>query len=469
MSIASVFAFVFETKGSQKVIGELQRTTKEERDTASQAEKLEKQQKNLGKSNLELAKSVTGLISSYVGFKKILSEVLGFAKGGEDLLLLANSAGVGAEQLERYGIALQNYGGGLSSAASTLSNLNQQLQDLKFGKGGAIQEAAIRYGVSLQGASGLATGEEFLQNIARRMQTLGRQEQLDLGRKLGLDPATIMLLQQGVAGLNEELAKAQEFTLYSKEDIENTRRFQMALREVKLSFQQVWGVVSRELLPIFEMIAKGMKVVFQYITEHKNFILGFLGSIATILLVISGSLLLTIGSIIAVGIAIGLLVDDIMAFIEGGDSMLGYIADGFEMFFLKLIEMDKALNKFFKELWQGIADTFISIWDAMVAKITGIIAWIAEKVQMVKSWIPFLGEDTDIAITAKQAIESTQTPLSTMPTSNVLNNANNSVKIDTVNVNTQATDAQGISQGIGGALSEEFEDVLFQNAGGAVA
>lgn len=197
MSVASVFSFLFETQGAKKVAGELAGLTKAEKETKGAADKLGESNDNLVKKNAQLAKSVTGLISTYFGFKKILSEVFQFAGGGEDLLLMANNAGVGAEQLERYGIALKNYGGGLSSAASTLSNLNQQMQDLRFGKGGAIQEAAIRYGISVHGKNGLATGEEMLYNIARRMESLGHAEQLDLGRKLGLDPSTIALLQGG--------------------------------------------------------------------------------------------------------------------------------------------------------------------------------------------------------------------------------------------------------------------------------
>lgn len=470
MSIANVFAFLFETQGSKKVISELKGIQQEENKTKQSVDKLTQSEDNLKKKNLELAKSVAGLISTYIGFKKILSEVMNFAKGGEDLLLLAKNAGVSAEVLERYGHALENYGGGLSSAVSTISGLNQQLQDLRFGNGGALQEVAIRYGISLQGKNGLATGEEMLFNIARRMESLGTQAQLDLGKKLGLDASTISLLQNGVAGLNEELERASQFSLYSPEDMENARKFQLALRELRNSIQQVWATLSRALMPILTQIMKGVAKFFNYLAEHKGFVLGFLGAVATALGVIAvkslmawastlGPILPVVAGIALVATGIGLLIDDFLAFKDGGDSCIGWIAERFADLFLFIFEWgDK------------IGDFFAGIWDSAISGITAVFDWIVDKWNKLKSFIPFLGKNEAKTVdVGKTAIESTQTPLSTMQTSNLFRGGDNSVRIDTVNVNTQATDAQGISRGISGALSYELEDVLMQNIGGAVA
>ena len=477
MSIASVFAFIFETQGAKKVSGELKGLEQAENKVSDSAKKLGNEEEHLKTKNAELAKSVSGLISTYFGFKKILSEVMGFAKGGEDLMLLANSAGAGAQQLERYGLALKNYGGGLSSAASTLSLLNQQMQDIRFGKGGAIQEAAIRYGISLQGKNGLATGEEMLYNIARRMESLGHAEQLDLGRKIGLDPATIALLQTGVAGLTQELERASKFTLYSPEDIENSRKFQMALRELRNSLDKVWSTMSRALLPVVTAIAKVVAKFFQFISEHEGFVLGFLAAISAALGVIAiKSIIATwpfwamVTAITAVGVAVGLLVDDFMTFLEGGESCIGRVLDLFYELGESILKIGKWIKEAFIGFWKDIGNFIDAGIFSIMAKITRLYEWIFEKWKAVKKWIPFLGEDeNEIAITGQAALNSTQTPLTTMATNNVVNGGDYSVRIDSVNVNTQATDAQGISKGIGGALTGEFYDVLLQNTGGAVA
>lgn len=470
MSVASVFSFLFETQGAKKVAGELKGLTEAEKQTKKGADDLGDSNDNLVKKNMQLAKSVTGLISTYMGFKKILSEVFQFASGGEDLLLMANSAGVGAEQLERYGIALKNYGGGLSSAASTLSNLNQQMQDLRFGKGGAIQEAALRYGISVHGKNGLATGEEMLYNIARRMETLGHAEQLDLGRKLGLDPSTIALLQGGVENLTKELEKASKYSIYTPEDIENSRKFQMALRELKQSLQQVWATVSRALLPVITKIMNVVSKFFQFLSDHKGFVLGFLAAISVALgiiaiksIIATAPFWLMVLAIAAIGAAIGLLVDDFMTFLEGGESCIGDLIDAFTDFWEFLVGLGKAIGDFFK-----------GIWDSIVKGITGVFDWILEKWNKIKKWIPFIGsKNTDeqkIVQEGKFAIESTQTPLSTSPNMSYINGGNNnSVKIDSVVVNTQATDASGIASDIGDELSGQMSYVIPQTTGGNVA
>lgn len=470
MSVASVFSFLFETQGAKKVAGELKGLTEAEKQTKKGADDLGDSNDNLVKKNMQLAKSVTGLISTYMGFKKILSEVFQFASGGEDLLLMANSAGVGAEQLERYGIALKNYGGGLSSAASTLSNLNQQMQDLRFGKGGAIQEAALRYGISVHGKNGLATGEEMLYNIARRMETLGHAEQLDLGRKLGLDPSTIALLQGGVENLTKELEKASKYSIYTPEDIENSRKFQMALRELKQSLQQVWATVSRALLPVITKIMNVVSKFFQFLSDHKGFVLGFLAAISVALgiiaiksIIATAPFWLMVLAIAAIGAAIGLLVDDFMTFLEGGESCIGDLIDAFTDFWEFLVGLGKAIGDFFK-----------GIWDSIVKGITGVFDWILEKWNKIKKWIPFIGsKNTDeqkIVEEGKFALESTQSPLSSSPNMSYINGGNNnSVKIDSVVVNTQATDASGIASDIGDELSGQMSYVIPQTTGGNVA
>lgn len=469
MSVASVFSFLFETQGAKKVAGELKGLTEAEKQTQKGADDLGKSNDNLVKKNMQLAKSVTGLIGTYMGFKKILAEVFQFAGGGEDLLLMANSAGVGAEQLERYGIALANYGGGLSSAASTLSNLNQQMQDLRFGKGGAIQEAALRYGISVHGKNGLATGEEMLYNIARRMERLGHAEQLDLGRKLGLDPSTIALLQGGVANLANELERASKFSIYTPEDIENSRKFQMALRELRQSLQQVWATVSRALLPVVTKIMNVVSRFFQFLSNHKGFVLGFLAAISAALGVIAiksiiatAPFWLMVLAIAAIGAAIGVLVDDFLTFLEGGESCIGDLIELFKDFWEFLVGLGEAIGQFFK-----------GIWDNIIKGITGVFDWILEKWNKIKKWIPFIGsKNTDeqkIVQEGRFAIESTQTPLSTSSGMSYVTGGNNSVKIDNVIVQTQATDASGIASDIGDELSGQMSYVIPQTTGGNIA
>ena len=514
MSIVNVFGFLFESEGADKV--------KEDFD-------------DINKKTKQLTQAVAKLITTYASFKKVISGVTAFAQTGEDIALMAQRAGVGAETIQKYGAALKNYGGGMSSAASTLSKLNSQLQDLKFGKGGAMQNVAMRYGISVYGKNGIAAAEEMLVNIARRMEGLNTQAQLDLGKKLGLDPATLALVQGGVANLNKELEKASNLTVYSDEDLKRSREFQRLLREMRAYLEKIGAIISRTLLPPMTWIAEKLSKIFELISRHKGFVLGFFGTLAGIMGVIAASTIATyapflalVAAITAVGAAIGLLIDDFITWREGGESMIGWMAKPVEAFnklhwAIKLVATALAMlvlpfagfaglliflymaantlaemvtsfvlwlmnvdwsniGESIKNAFMGTidaikewGDTIKSIigdaWDWITDKIAGFFLWFFEKWESLKGVLKslkFWGKDTEVEENINIGKEAMAQTANTLPlmgaTTN--SNANNSVSINEVNIKTEATDSEGISKSIVDTLSGQFQDLLFQNAGG---
>ena len=415
-------------------------------DALSVLDKAEQATDNLTSSVKEEHKSikklvVTGaeLLATYKGFKRVIAGVMGFARGGENIALMAQKAGISAELLQKYGYALKNYGGGMSSAASTLSKLNSQIQDLKFGKGGAIQNVALRYGISVYGKNGLATADEMLYNIARRMEKLNTQAQLDLGKKLGLDPATLALVQGGVKNLNNELEKASALTIYSDEDLRNSREFQRSLRELQGYLAKIGAIIWRFLLPPLKWVIDLTKNIFALISEHKSFVLGFLGALGAALGVIavksfiaSLPLIAIIGALTAIGVAVGVLIDDFTTWLNGGESLFSGFWEWLEDTGNKILELGGKIKDFFKSL---------------------------------KFW----GGDDEIEanITAGRGILSdTTTPLSTMTALQNATNTNNTVQVGEVNIQTQATDATGIADSITNALKLDFQSAMFENTGG---
>lgn len=293
-----------------------------------------------------LAKSAVGFLGQYFAIKKTFSAVMGFAKEGEELARLADLSGMSAQGIERLGIALKNYGGSASSASATLSKLNQQMQDLRFGKGGKLGQVAIRYGLNLN----VSTPEQMLLNIAKRMEGLGATQQLAMGRMLGLDNATMLLVQQGVEGVRKELEKASELSVFSKEDIENTQKLNRAYRELEQRFNQLKAVLNRGLLPIFQVIIERLSKITKYFKEHPE----QLKTIATIATVAFGALFVTFSPFTAlfaaIGAGIALLVDDFVAFKQSGESALKPIWEWLDVIWGTI----KGIITSFYDLGQGI-------------------------------------------------------------------------------------------------------------------
>lgn len=281
-----------------------------------------------------LARKAVVFLGQYFAIKKTFSAVMGFAKEGEELARMAQLSGTSAESIEKLGIALKNYGGSASSASSTLGKLNRQMEDLKLGKKNNLYQVAVQYGLS----TNAATPEEMLRNIAKRMEGIGALKQVNMGRKLGLDDATIMLLQQGLEGVNREIEKAGKLTVFSKEDIENTQKMQRAYREFQERFEQLKVTINRGFLPVFQTLFERLGKLATFLKEHPKLlkVFGIAAAVAFGALTFwLHPILATIG-LISAGIA--LLIDDWAHYKETGEGALKPLWEN----------LDK-LNKFIEE------------------------------------------------------------------------------------------------------------------------
>lgn len=314
---------------ADKLSGSLDKTDKGLSKTEQGAKKTGQAVQVSAQNFMQLARQAAGALAPLYALSKVLNQTLDFAKQGEGVLFMAQSANTAAESFQKLANAAKMFGGTSESMSGILANFSGQMQAMKFGENTALQSAAIKYGISLRGANGLANPQEMLENIARRMESLAPEAQLDLGRMVGLDEATIRLLQGGVSGLRKELELASKYTLFSKEDLENARRFERTSREVKMALAALWGEISRALLPILQRVGEAAISVINYFREHSDFIKGGLLAISAILAAIAIKSLIAfaplwgVAAVIA-GIVAGfaLLYDDFMTWAKGGESAL---------------------------------------------------------------------------------------------------------------------------------------------------
>lgn len=450
MSLLETFFMKFQSEGLEKISSETE-------GTSQKADKM-------GNSFVQNGTKIIKALAPVVGLAALFNRTLSFASQAEEMSYLAQNTGMAVEKFQALAIAAENYGGSAEGIAGSLQGLNTNLQNMKFGKGGGgVEEAAITYGINLYGENGLATAEELLMNVAERFESLDSMQQLDLGQRLGLDEGTIRLLQTGVENVQNELARGAKYSLFSKEDIENSRQFQRTMRDIKLGLSQIFGIVARSLLPAFSWVAEKIKIGINYILENGGTVQGIFTVLATILtaLAVKSALAFTIklgvAAIVAVAAAIGLLIDDIVNFWQGNESLIGTFIEAVKVVF-------GALWDFIKEGFQAVldwlADTKIGKW------VKGLFGG-DDKEEDSTAQDEF--DDSDVSPKAKEEIfdmadakrkfELTQTPLATIPQGSVsasYSNQDQSVKIDSITINTQATDAAGIATDLNTQMRELF-------------
>lgn len=434
MSLLETFFLKFQSDGLKEISAETEGTTQK-------ADKM-------GNSFVSMSNKVLKALAPVAGLTALLNRSLAFASLGEEMSFLAQNTGLAVEKFQALAIAAENYGGTAEGIAGSMQGLNANLNNMRLGKGGGgVEDAAITYGINLYGANGLATADELLMNVAKRFESLNQTQQIDLGQRLGLDEGTIRLLQTGVANVQAELERGRKYSLFSAEDVENSRKFQRTLRDIKLGLAQIFGVVARSLLPAFTWVGDKVSRFIDLINGNASFIKGFflaLSAILTVLAIKSGLAFLpfigAIALITAVSAAIGLLIDDIVNFWQGNESLLGTFIE--------------AVKNVFTALWNFLKEGFNSVLEWLKGTKVGKLFGLSEEKEN--------PEQANMA-EAKRKLELTQTPWASVPQGSVSTsyaNTNQSVRVDNVTINTRATDARGIAD----SFSNIFQTTMQNSA-----
>lgn len=324
---------------------------------------------------LALGKTVARLAIVGATIKKSLD----FYEQGEQLQFLAQKASVATDKLQTLGMAARRYGGTTEGTAGTLENLRSQYQSLRMGEGGGgLEQAAFKYGIGIS-----SDPEKMLENVAKRMETLKSDAaKWDLANTLGIDEGTTRLLMQGTKAYTEELKRAQKYRLYTKEDLERMRQYRQISLDIRMGIDSIFASIARMLLPAVERVAKAIRTVTDWMAEHEGavkIIATIVGVTAVVLSARTAIKLLAeafsflgltimgtpVGWIIAAITAIIVIINDLIVFMQGGESIIGTI---FQKLGGNVDEIRQNIINFFEAL-KGLTDGSIKSFDDLKAKV----------------------------------------------------------------------------------------------------
>ncbi len=298
-----------------------------------------------GKSEYQLVKlkqnfgNLTKTLGMLAAVGVAVKKSLDFYEQAEQLDFLAQKSGIAAEKLQALGNASKRYGGTTEGAAGTVENLRSQYQSLRMGQGGGgLEQAAFKYGVAIS-----SDPEKMLENVARRMETLKSDAaKWDLAKTLGIDEGTTRLLMQGVEGYRKELERANKYKLYTKEDIARMREFRQLQLDIRLGLENIFGTIWRSLLPVMMRVGRVIRGTIDWFAGHEGAtkIIALLAAISAGVLAITTSvkllsgalaLLKTVNPEIAAIVfsltALAAALNDIIVYIQGGESVTGHVVD----------------------------------------------------------------------------------------------------------------------------------------------
>jgi len=433
----------------------------------SNSAQLLKMKKNFG----SLVKTLGLLATVGVTLKKSLE----FYEQGEQLDFLAQKAGIATDKLQALSNASSKYGGTTEGTAGTIENLR---------------------------AKGYKNPETELENIARKMETLKTDAQKwDLANSLGIDEGTTRLLIQGVERYREELKRADKYKLYTKEDLQRMRDYRQIQNDIRMGTESIFGAIYRMLLPAITAVAKIVRGLTDFLAEHEGAvkIAGvFLGIAVAIGAVVAAVNLLSMAVgllekhpvvliIIAIAAAIAALIaiiQDLIVFIQGGESIIGDIlkrmgvdteklrADitgalqNIGQWFNRAIEWCKSLGGKIAELAQKAKNFWNSLPEplkkliGMSNPITGAytVVTTAQQALATANNNPMNSVPTGVTSNYYQTMARNQNNTSNANSINNSRNSNKNVNISQLTIQTQASDPKGVANALYGSVLSEFDN-----------
>lgn len=342
MNILDSFYFMFEadTSGVEKGMESGDAAGKKLKKTVDD---IDLSADKLAANFVKMAKSAGAALASVLALGAIKSLVNDTAMHTAAIAMQARAIGVNVEQLSAYQNAVVGMGGDAAQATDTLGKLRDKFVEMsRFG----VMVGPDAFMFRQLGLSAKEMHDSIkdptiaLGALADKFQTLNNTQQLYIGKKLGLDQGTIMLLSQGRRAFDEMIAKQKELGAVTQAQANAAVKYKIAQAELGMTFETVKREIVTQLLPAFTWIVHGIDTTIQFMRQHKGFAIAFFSGIGLAigavllppLILAAGAmwaflapLLLAAAPFIALGIAIGLVIDDIEKFRSGQKSLIGDI------------------------------------------------------------------------------------------------------------------------------------------------
>lgn len=375
----------------------------------------------VGKKFMAFASQLAGAVAAFASIHGVIGGLSAAVSYDIELGNSSRALGVNVEQLDAWDNAVQKTGGTAQGFQGSLRGLAEHFH--------TTAKVAM----------------QALPQLADVFSHISRYSAFNYGKAIGLDEPTILLLQQGRREVESFLKKQKELGLVTQEQVEVSRNYNNSIIDLKHSLRTLFNEIAIPALPaitkFFDIVTKGI----QYLIKHKDLVVGALTAIATVMGIIvaefviaNAAIFLTIAIILLLIGVVALAFEDISTYLKGGKSLLG--------------EYVQEWKDFFALMGKG--------WDYVKKKVLDFL----ESFKLIRDALNFFNSNKELNlnllkgkslsdIAANSAINS-QTSNSIFNASAFTRNA--SINTGPITVNTQATDAVGVSQDLGLHFKDHF-------------
>lgn len=304
---------------------------------------------------------------------------------------LSKSLGVNIEQLQAWQGAAQNAGVQADEIGEIFADLNDWMIDAAVNGSGALNEF-IEKGLlpSVTDANGaMKTTEQYAMDLADAFAAMDKQSATGIGRQIGISNAgMVAFLQQGSASISAQMQQIKQLGVYTEQDAKAAQEFAAASRDLFRALKMMLLPVYRILAPILTIFAEIMQEMTKHTAAFIPVLVGVGALLATMVypwLVKTAAAAAAFiaspwGILITALAAIGLLLDDFVTWLDGGESAFG---DFYESIFGDAENVKKTIDEFvtnakaafddFKDIVAGMVDDIATAFEIVRQIFNGFV------------------------------------------------------------------------------------------------
>lgn len=308
--------------------------TKELHDFENKLKKVNKTMQDTGKKNEKLTKNVMTFIKTLAGISAAVGGAVyalnrltdSLVRNNQEFLNLTRTSDISLGIFQKW----NNVGRmlGVRNAAQQLESLNQKLFQLMLTGEGAR-------GFQLAGINPIGqSAEGVLEQLRGRVAGMSDTSASYLLQQLGLDPTMLHLLRMSKDEFEALGRTIQKYQL-TPEQVQQVQAMNVQLQIAQIKLQYLKDRAVMAIMPYMVRFAESLARVTEFLTTTKVGTVLLAGAITGSLipaLLKLFTLLMAHPIIAAITAVIGglyLLIDDIMTYMQGGDSVLGHLLNFF--------------------------------------------------------------------------------------------------------------------------------------------
>lgn len=170
----------------------------------------------------------------------------------------AEALGLSADEADRLGFALEQVGGESDNAISTLEQVRDLRDSIRFGEGGGLLDAAL-YGIDPKPIMQAQSEMAALLELARQVQGLDERNRNKALSALGLDATgQANLLRGGAEQMQALMDRASELRTLTEQEVEASQELMQAQGELSRAFDELQDQLTLGLAPALTEIIEAV-------------------------------------------------------------------------------------------------------------------------------------------------------------------------------------------------------------------